>query len=65
MRIYEEHMENGVVSTVAINDDEIRYSVTKNGEIRYNQAIVGRYSTRLAARYAREQHEVATRAAAV
>ena len=62
-RSYDEHMPNGVVSTVTFADDEIRYSVTKDGSILYNQAIVGKYSFRLAARFAREQYEVATKAA--
>jgi hypothetical protein len=62
-RTYEEQMANGVVSVVTFADDEIRYSVTKNGVILYNEAIVGKYSTRKAAQLAREQYEVASRAA--
>lgn len=61
-RTYEEQMRNGVVCIVTFADDEIRYSVTKNGVILFNKAIIGKYSARYAAQLAREQYEVASRA---
>lgn len=62
-RCYEELKPNGVTLITTFVDDEIRWSVVKDGHILFNQALAGKYSLRKALVIGREQERIAEEAA--
>jgi len=62
-RAYEEVKPNGVTLLTVFFDDEIRWSVMKDGCILFNESIEGKYSLRKALVIAREQERVGMEAA--